>query len=130
VSKVVSKKTVPIRVRLVTDIEIPYAHQRQVYSGSFIKLSAVLKYEHEYFHHGIAPISSSWNCTQARVLRLSLPSKQELAATHGIASNFVMTTRTMRNNLANDNHASFFTAFNSTSVYGTAEKDGDAVVTV
>ena len=32
VSRVVSGKTVPIRVRLVTDIEIPNAHERQIYT--------------------------------------------------------------------------------------------------
>ena len=41
---IVSKKTVPIRVRLVTGIEIPFNNQRTVYSGSMIKLLAILKY--------------------------------------------------------------------------------------
>ena len=70
----------PIRVRLVTDIEIPYAHRRQIYSGSLIKGIAVLKYNQEYFHHGIAPISYNWNCTTPRVLHLDLPTKQEFGS--------------------------------------------------
>jgi hypothetical protein len=79
-SKVVSKRTVLIRVRLVTDIEIPSTHQRQIYVNSYIKVQAVLKFNEEYFNHGIAPISYNWNCTQSRVLNLELPTKQELAA--------------------------------------------------
>ena len=62
-SKVVSKRTVPIRVRLVTDIEIPLTHQRQIYVNSYIKVQAVLKHGEEYFNHGVAPISYNWNCT-------------------------------------------------------------------
>lgn len=54
---VVSKKVIPIRVRLVTSIDIPYNNQRTVYSGSMIKLIGILKYHHETFTHGIAPIS-------------------------------------------------------------------------
>jgi hypothetical protein len=62
-SRVVSKKAVPIRVRLITDIEIPLANQRQIYTGSYVKLNAVLKHEAEYFNHGVAPVSYAWNCS-------------------------------------------------------------------
>lgn len=40
---------------------------------------AVLKYNDEHFHHGVAPISYSWNVTENRVLNLDIPTKQELA---------------------------------------------------
>ena len=40
---------------------------------------AVLKFGEELFHHGIAPISYSWECNEGRVLSLDLPTKQELA---------------------------------------------------
>lgn len=130
-SKVVSRKTVPIRVRLVTEVEVPNAHRRQIYSQSLVKLGVVLKYDHEYFHHGIAPISYNWNCTQARVLSLELPTKQELAATHGIAANdLVSTSKYVRDNLQNTDRASFFSSFNSSSIYATAGSDGEAQVTV
>jgi hypothetical protein len=43
-SIIVSSKTVLVRVRLVTEIEIPYNHNRMVYSGSMVKLNGVLKY--------------------------------------------------------------------------------------
>jgi len=42
-------------------------------------MMAVLKYGEELFHHGVAPISYSWNVTEGRVLGLDLPTKQELA---------------------------------------------------
>jgi hypothetical protein len=71
----VSKKTIKIRVRLVTEIEIPFTHQRQIYSGSLIKMMAVLKFGEELFHHGIAPVSYSWNATEGRVLALDIPTK-------------------------------------------------------
>lgn len=100
-SRVVSKKTVKIRVRLVTSIEIPFTHQRQIYTGSLIKMMAVLKHEDELFHHGIAPISYSWSCSEGRVLALDIPTKQELAQVHGVASNLVMTSRYVRNNSEN-----------------------------
>jgi hypothetical protein len=89
-SKVVSKRTVRIRVRLITEVEIPNTHLRQLYVGSYIKVQAVLKFNDEYFNHGVAPISYNWNCTQSRILHLDLPSKQELAANLGIESSFVM----------------------------------------
>ena len=72
---IISKKTIPIRVRLVTDIEIPYNDQRTVYSGSMIKMFAILKYKDETFTHGIAPISYSWNSSNQNVLSLNLPQK-------------------------------------------------------
>ena len=72
-SRIVSKKSVLIRVRLVTDIELPLVNQRQIYTGSLVKLNVVLKYDNEYFNHGIAPISYAWNCSSSRVLTLELP---------------------------------------------------------
>ena len=90
-----------------------------------------MKYEHEYFHHGIAPISYNWNCTQERVLTLDVPTKQQLAATHGVApNNLVMTSRYVRDNKANMDKVTFFSAFNSSSIYASANKDGDAIVSV
>jgi hypothetical protein len=85
-SKVVSKRTVLIRVRLVTSIEIPFTHQRHIYVNSYIKVQAVLKFNEEYFNHGIAPISYNWNCTNPRAVNLELPSKQELASQLGLDS--------------------------------------------
>ena len=131
-SRVVSKKTVQIRVRLVTEIEIPFTHQRIIYSGSLIKMMAVLKYGEELFHHGIAPISYSWNCTEARVLALELPSKQELVQAHGgvAAGNLVMTSRYIRDNLKNKDKVEFFTSFNSSSIYATGDHEGETFVSV
>lgn len=89
----VSKHSVPIRVRLVTAIEIPQASQRQIYSDSLVKLNAVLKFNSEYFTHGIAPISYSWTSNDGRVLSLDLPvdSSQK--------------SRRVRNNQRNDDDA-------------------------
>ena len=123
-SKVVSKKTVKIRVRLVTEIEIPFTHQRQIYSGSFIKMMAVLKFGEELFHHGIAPISYSWNCTEGRVLALDIPTKQELA------NSLVMTSRYIRDNEKNNDKVEFFTSFNSSSIYAMGEHEGETLVSV
>lgn len=88
---VVSRKSIPIRVRLVTDIEIPNTNQRQIYSGSLIKLNAVLKYQNEYFNHGIAPISYTWNSNNARVLDIELPQE-------GAASSLIQKSKKIRNN--------------------------------
>ena len=113
-----------IRVRLVTEIEIPFTHQRQIYSGSFIKMMAVLKFGEELFHHGIAPISYSWNCTEGRVLALDIPTKQELA------NSLVMTSRYIRDNERNNDKVEFFTSFNSSSIYAMGEHEGETLVSV
>ena len=121
---------------LVTDIEIPYAHRRQIYSGSLIKGIAVLKYGHEYFHHGVAPISYNWNSTQPKVLHLDIPTKQELAASHGIASNLVQTSRVVRDgagtytSFENKDRAIFSSSFNSSAIYASAGQEGDAMLSV
>lgn len=114
-SRVVSKKSVSIRVRLVTDVEIPLANQRQIYTGSLVKMNAVLKHGPEYFNHGIAPLSYSWNVTSTRTLNLELPLDAQK-------------NRRLRNNLKNDDNVMFATSFNSSSVYATAGKEGDTVV--
>jgi len=89
---------------------------------------AVLKYGDELFHHGVAPISYSWNVSEGRVLNLDIPTKQELAQTHGVASNLVMTSRYIRNNLENKDKVEFFTAFNSSSVYARGDHEGETLV--
>jgi hypothetical protein len=73
----------------------------------------VLKYDTEYFNHGIAPISYAWNCSSSRVLTLELP--------HDVSRQ-----RKLRNNLKNDENAQFTTTFNSSTVYATGSKEGDA----
>lgn len=129
-NKVVSKKSVPIRVRLVTEIEVPNTHLRQLYTGSYIKMQAVLKFNDEYFHHGVAPVSFNWNCTQSGVLNLDLPSKQDLLGYWGLENTFVMAQKTIRDGQGNQNNKFFFTAFNSSSVYATATHEGQAIVRV
>jgi hypothetical protein len=93
-------------------------------------VQAVLKFNDEYFNHGVAPISYNWNCTQSRILNLDLPSKQELAASLGIESNFAMAQKAIRDGEKNDNTRYFFSAFNSSSIYATALKEGDALLRV
>jgi len=74
---IVSKRTLPIRVRLVTSIEIPSNQQRIVYSGSMLKQLAVLKHHNETFSHGVAPISWDWNCSHPGILRPHVPSDSD-----------------------------------------------------
>ena len=117
----------------MTDIEIPYAHRRQIYSGSLIKGIAVLKYQEpgrkeEYFHHGIAPLSYNWTCPTPRILQLDLPTQQELAASHGIAGNLVGTRKVVRDGLRNDDRAVFSSSFNSSAIYATASQEGEAIL--
>ena len=73
----VSRRTVPIRVRLVSYIEIPANQQRIVYSGSMLKQLAVLKYKNdktdEMFSHGVGPISWDWNCSHLNILKPHFP---------------------------------------------------------
>ncbi len=59
----------------MTSIDIPFNDQRTVYSGSMIKMFAILKHNDEAFTHGIAPISYNWNSTNQNVLALNLPNK-------------------------------------------------------
>ena len=126
-SGVVSKKQVPIRVRLVTDIEIPQNNKRLIYTGTLIKMNVVLKFGKEYFTNGIAPISYIWNCSQNQVLSLELPSSRDTLPT-GTTNAFIQKSRKLRNNLKNDDGYVFSSAFNGSSIYATAGKDGDAPV--
>lgn len=126
---IVSKKTIPIRVRLVTDIEIPYNNQRTVYSTSMIKLIAVLKYQQEIFTHGIAPISYSWNCTSPTILSLSFPAKSDMNS-GSLATTLIMASKNIRNNEHGDNSAKFLTTFNSSTIYSVGGKQGEALVSL
>lgn len=119
---IVSKKKVPIRVRLVTDIEIPHTNSRQIYSGSMIKLNAVLKYNNEYFNHGIAPISYNWNSKDGRVLALELPGENQSGYS------LLNKSKNLRNN-EKSSDVLFKTNFNSSSIYATAGIEGDVFVT-
>ena len=65
---IVSQLTLKIRVRLVTSIEIANASKRTIYSGSMLKLVAILKHGDEPFAHGIAPISFDWKCSHPGIL--------------------------------------------------------------
>ena len=126
-SRLISKKTVPIRVRLPTSVEIYNSHQRQVYSHSYFKALVVLKYNKtEVFTHGVGPISYDWNTTAADVLRLRSPSPEDLA---GSGHALVGQTQTMRDNLLNSD-VSFYSSFNSSSVYLSAGKSGEGMLKV
>ncbi len=126
---IISKKTIPIRVRLVSDIEIPYNNQRTVYQASMIKLIALLKYQNEYFTHGIAPISYAWNCTSPTILSLSLPAKSDI--TGGVLQNsLIMASKKIRNNEFGDNQATFLSTFNSSTIYSIGGKAGEALVSL
>lgn len=118
---IVSKRMVPIRVRLVTSIDIPSNQQRIVYSGSMFKQLAVLKYDNETFTHGVAPISWDWNCSHPSILRPNFTSTENI---HHVQS------RQIRDNSRNDNSALFTTQFNSSSIHANALKAGEAILRV
>lgn len=90
-------------------------------------MNVVLKSGKEYFTNGVAPISYAWNCTQNQVLSLELPSSRETLPT-GTTNAFIQKSRKLRNNLKNDDGFVFSSAFNGSSIYATAGKDGDAPV--
>jgi hypothetical protein len=126
----VSRRTVPIRVRLVTHIEIPANQQRIVYTGSMLKQLAVLRYKNdshdEVFSHGVAPVSWDWNCSHPSILRPHFPA--DMAAT--AQSQHHVYTKVVRDNTRNNNNAVFSTAFNSSSIHANAVKAGEAVLNV
>lgn len=124
----VSKKTIPIRVRLVTSIDIPYNNQRTVYSSSTIKMLGILKYQQETFTHGIAPISYAWNCSNPNVLQLNFPSKSDSSAP--LTSSLVMSSKKIRDNENNNNNAVFLSQFNSSTIYTVGGKQGEAMVSL
>jgi len=93
---IISKKTVPIRVQLVTSIEIPQNDQREVFQGSMIKMNGILKYHGETFTHGVAPISYSWNCSNPNIVNIQLPIKDGVQQIYG--SNIVMASKKIRDN--------------------------------
>jgi len=86
----------------------------------------VLKYGQEYFNHGIAPISYSWQTKTPDTVALNFPTKQEL----GIAGSLVSASKTVRDNARGLDDSQFFTSFNSSSIFATAKKEGEALVSV
>ena len=124
---IVSKKTIPLRVRLITEIEIPFNDQRQIFSGSMIKMITILKHNGETFNHGIAPMSFMWNCTHSHILSITIPGSNEddsltLPAFHSSPKAV--------HHYQHRNKQTFYTQFNSSSVYGIASKPGEASVAV
>jgi len=120
---IVSSETIPIRVRLATSVDIPFSDQRTVYANSMIKLVAILKFEEETFTHGIAPISYSWNVSSPSTLQLNLPRAPESTA-------LVLANKKIRDNEQNNNNAVFTSHFNSSTVYSTGLRPGEAQVSV
>jgi hypothetical protein len=88
-----------------------------------IKLNAVLKYQNEYFNHGIAPISYSWETNNGRVLEIQLPQD-------GSNSGVTQKSRKIRHNEKNMDEVFFATDFNSSSVYSIAGREGNAQIRV
>ena len=66
----VSRRSVHIRVRLVTQISIN--SQTEVYKGSLSKYKVELKYFDETFSQGVLPASFNWNTSDNQVLKLYL----------------------------------------------------------
>jgi len=87
-----------------------------------IRLIGVLKYRDEYFSHGIAPISYSWNCSQSHILQLQFPSKHEVGG-------LLMQNKQIRNNEVRRLQV-FHSQFNSSSVYSVGAKEGEAMVSL
>ena len=90
-----------------------------------IRMIGVLKYHDEYFTHGLAPISYSWNVTNPTTLGLSLPSKSDMPGTN----NILAVNQKVRHNLSG-RLENFHTSFNSSSVYSIASKEGDSQVSL
>lgn len=85
---------------------------------------AVLKHNEEQFTQGIAPISFNWNVSNQNVLQLYLPHKMEGAL------KLVIANKKIRDNEANNDNAVFLSLFNSSTVYTTGGKPGEAFVSL
>lgn len=90
-----------------------------------MKALAILKFNSEYFNHGVAPISYNWNTTSSHILSLDQPTKED----HG-PSSLIMTSKKIRDNYLNDDYAQFYSNFNSSSIYMKAGEHGEAPLTV
>jgi|LauGreDrversion4_2_1035121.scaffolds.fasta_scaffold13347_2 hypothetical protein len=90
-----------------------------------IKLMAILKFNEETFTHGIAPISYSWNISNPSVIQLNLPHAKSEVSTALVLSN-----KKIRDNEHNNNNAVFSSNFNSSTVYSTGVRPGEAQVSV
>lgn len=117
-------------MRLATAIDVPFNDQRTVYSGSMIKLIAILKYNEETFTHGIAPISYSWNISNPSILHLNLPHKANVTQVAHASTALVLSNKNIRDNEHNNNNAVFISHFNSSTIYTTGGKPGEAFVTL
>lgn len=70
----------------------------------------MLKHNKEYFNHGIAPISYSWNSTNKLIVSLDYPKD----------GNTISKSRKIRNNELQNDNADFSTQFNSSTIYALA----------
>ena len=80
----------------------------------------------EYFHHGIAPISYNWNCTDHRVLQLDLPTEQGLSTSHGLGGRNLVQRRKDIHHGETKTAKTFYASFNSSAIYATAGQEGEA----
>ena len=97
---IVSKKQIPIRVRLISSIEIPNNDNRVIFKGSMVKLIGILKFQNETFTHGVAPISYGWNCSSPALVEVQMPNKDGVQI---IGANIVMSSKKLRDNSLNKN---------------------------
>mmetsp|Transcript_27408 Transcript_27408/g.20561 ORF Transcript_27408/g.20561 Transcript_27408/m.20561 type:complete len:254 (-) Transcript_27408:492-1253(-) len=93
-----------------------------------VKMIAILKYNSEIFSHGVAPISYSWNCSNLNIVGIQLPIKDGVQQVYG--SNLVMTSKKIRDNELNRNDVTFFSQFNSSSIYALGNSQGEAWLTL
>lgn len=89
----------------------------------------MLKYGEETFNFGIGPISYSWTTDSSSVLSLDLPSHSDLAKTPIRADDLILSSRSLRDNLAG-NERVFHSSYNSSSVHLAALREGTGIVNV
>ena len=96
-----------------------------------IKMIGILKYRHETFTFGIAPISYNWNCNNQGTLEIQNPqSSSTNFETTGATNSNTMVSKQIRNNEENNYKSIFYTHFNTSTIYALALKQGEAMISL
>jgi hypothetical protein len=127
-TNLLASRKIPVRVALITSIEVPVMNERSIFVNSLTRLNVRLRHNKEVFLHAIGPLSFNWQALSKHIYSLSLPSRKDSKGGSS-TSNLVLNKANIYNS-ADKGYTEFTTNFNYSSIVGVANKKGDAKIKV